>query len=72
MRLRRYQLEILKILNGYESINSYSFFHFDSRNKNHGFGVMHLQEIITTKHVEIKSRISRQRFTQNAFLKWVG
>ena len=34
------------------------------------FGAMHLKEIIKTNHVQLKSRISRQWFTQNVLLKW--
>ena len=35
------------------------------RNKSHGLGAMHLKETMKTNHVQLKSRISRQRFTQN-------
>ena len=37
------------------------------RNKSHGYGAMHLKEIIKTNHVQVKSRISCQLFTQNVF-----
>ena len=32
-----------------------------------GFGAMHINDIIKTNHVQIKSRISRQSFSPNAF-----
>ena len=35
------------------------------RNICHSFGAMHLNEIIKTYYVQLKSRISRQWFTQN-------
>ena len=37
------------------------------RNKSHGFGAVHLKEIIKTNHVQLKSRISRQRI--DSFLR---
>ena len=36
-------------------------------NKIHGLGAMYLKEIIKTNHVQLKSRISCQWFTQNVF-----
>ena len=37
------------------------------RNKSHGFRVVHLKDIIKTNYAELKSRLSRQWFTQNVF-----
>ena len=37
------------------------------RNKSHGLGAMHLKEIIKTTHMQLKSRMSHQWFTQNVF-----
>ena len=34
-----------------------------------GLGGMHVKEIITTNHAQLKSRISRQWFTANLFKK---
>ena len=37
------------------------------QDKSHGIGAMHLKDIIKTKHVQPKPRISCQRFNQNVF-----
>ena len=34
------------------------------RNKSHGFGAMHLKEIIKTNHVQLKSRISSSVYSE--------
>ena len=39
-----------------------------TRNKSHGFGAVYLKEIIKTNYVQLKSRISRQLFTQNVVI----